>query len=407
MASRLKRLAATATLLLCPVLSHADTAASDLTQTFAATITASRLVLTITDGHAGGSAAAYLNEKAGKSQFFLIGEEHGAASIADTVRALVPMLSAAGYRSFAVETDPYTARLVEDLLREGGSDALADYLHHDGKSISIPFFNWPAEALLAETFLAATPRDPQGNLWGLDQVFIGAYGPLLERIANQSPDPVGRALASGLAAQAKGNLEFLGQLDTAQLERLRLRIEPAGNADLVSLTDDLILSRRIYAPFIGQPGWSVYRANREREDLMKRNFLARYEAAGGAKVLFKFGSNHMARGLSATHVPSLGNFVADLALAEGKEAFNLLILCGPGTEAIDFTGKAATCELDVAEKIPEVATALDATHPTLFDLARWKDQPQQWGHLSPDVRALLWAYDALLIVPNGRPAALP
>ena len=406
MTRRLKVLAAAGTVLLLPVQSYAEPAATDQAQAFVATIAASRLVLTVSDGHAGGPAAAYLTEKAANSQFFLVGEEHGVAAIADTVRTLVPMLGAAGYRDFAVETDPYSARLIEDLLREGGTDALADYLHQDGKSIAMPFFNWEAEALLAEAFLAVTPRDPQGNLWGLDQVFIGAYGPLFARIASQAQDPAARELAAALAAQANGNLEFLGQMDVAQLERLRALLEQSGDAALVALADDMILSRRIYAPFIGQPGWSAYQANHAREDLMKRNFLGRYQAAGQSKVLFKFGSNHMARGLSATHVPSLGNFVADQALSQDKKAFNVLVLCGPGTEAIDFMGKAATCELDLARKMPEVVAALDATRPTLFDLSMWKDHPRQWSHLPPDIRELLWAYDALLIVPKGRPAAM-
>ncbi len=406
MVRRPKLLAAAAAVLLLPVLSRPATVAADPAQAFAATIAASRLALIADDGHAGGPAAAYLAEKAADSQFFLIGEEHGVAAIADTVRTLVPMLNAAGYRHFAVETDPYAARLIEDRLREGGTDALADYLHQDGKSIATPFFNWEAEASLAEAFLAATPKDPRGNLWGLDQVFVGAYGPLLERIARETRDPASRELASALAARAKGNLEFLGQVDVAQFERLRALLEQSGDGALVSLMDDMILSRRIYAPFIGQPGWSAYQANHAREDLMKRNFLARYRAAPDAKVLFKLGSNHMVRGLSPTHVPSLGNFVADFALSQGRQAFNLLVLCGPGTEAIDFMGKAATCELDVAQKMPEVTAALDATHPTLFDLSKWKDRPKQWSHLPPDIRELLWAYDALLIVPMGRAAAM-
>jgi hypothetical protein len=404
MALRFMRLVAAAALLFVSVPSHTENGASDPTRSLAETIAASRLVLTVTDGRAGGPAAGYLQDKAATSQFFLVGEEHGVATIADTVQALVPMLIAAGYRHFAVETDPYTARIVEAHIREGSRDELADYLHEDGNSISMPFLNWAPEADLAGAFLAAAAQDQQGNLWGLDQVFIGAFAPLLQRIANLASDPASKELAAALAAQAKGNLDFLGQVDATQFERLRARLEEAEEADLLPLTDDLILSSTIYAPFIGQPGWSVNRANRAREDLMKRNFLARYRAADTPKVLFKFGSNHMVRGLSPTHVPSLGNFIADFAFTEGKTAFNLLILCGPGTQAGDFTGKLTACDLDVEKLLPEVAAALNAEHPTLFDLAHWKDKPQQWKHVAAPLRELLWAYDALLVVPNGKPA---
>jgi hypothetical protein len=404
MATITRRLAAAAALLCLSGRAHAEATKPDPALAFPATIAASRMVLTTEGGNAGGTAARFLADTATGSQFFLIGEEHGVATIADTVRALLPVLRAAGYGHFAVEADPYAARLVEGRLRAGGVQSLAAFLQEDGNATTIPFFNWSAEATLAHAFLSGPVADPRGNLWGLDQVFIGAYGLMLERIAGEASDPATRQLAATMATQAKGNLEFLGQADMTQFDRMRQGLRAAGDTALLELVDDMILSRRIYAPFIGQPGLSAYAANRAREDLMKKNFLARYAAAGRPKVLFKFGSNHMVRGLSPTHVPSLGNFVADLAFAEGKQAFNLLVLCGPGTEAGDFMGNVAACELDVARLMPEVAAALDATHPTLFDLAPWKDQPRQWKHLAADVRELLWAYDALLVVPNGRPA---
>jgi len=399
-----RRLAAAAALFCLSAPTYADATKPDPTLGFAATIAGSRMVLTIEGGDAGGAAAKFVADAAARSNFFLIGEEHGVATIADTVRALLPLLHAAGYGHFAVEADGYAARLVEDRLREGGVQALAAFLHEGDHATTIPFFNWAPEAALAHAFLAGTVADPLGNLWGLDQVFIGAYGLMLGRIAVEASDPATRQLAAAMATQAKGNLEFLGQTDPTQFDRIRQGLGATDDAALLELVDDMILSRRIYAPFIGRPGLSAYAANRMREDLMKKNFLARYAAAGRPKVLFKFGSNHMVRGLSPTHVPSLGNFVADLAFAEGKEAFNLLVLCGPGTQAGDFMGNVATCELDVAKLMPDVAAVLDAAHPTLFDLAPWKDNPQQWKHLDADIRELLWAYDALLVVPDGKPA---
>lgn len=404
MARMTRRLVAAVALLCLSEPTYAEATKLDPALAFPETIASSRMVLITEGGSASGAAARFLSNAATRSHFFLIGEEHGVATIADTVRALLPLLRGAGYGHFAVEADPYAARLVEDRLRQGGVQALAAFLHEDDHATTLPFFNWAPEAALADAFLAGAVADPRGNLWGLDQVFIGAYGLMLERIAREASDPATRQIAASMTARAKGNLEFLGQTDPTQFDRVRQGLSATEDAALLALTDDMILSRRIYAPFIGQPGLSAYAANRTREDLMKKNFLARYAATGRPKVLFKFGSNHMVRGLSPTHVPSLGNFVADLAFAEDKEAFNLLMLCGPGTEAGDFMGNVATCELDVAKLMPEVAAALDAEHPTLFDLALWKDNPRQWKHLAVDIRDLLWAYDALLVVPNGKPA---
>src|SRR5262249_46145609 len=154
-----------------------------------------------------------------------------------------------------------------------------------------------------------------------------------------------------------------------------------GEADrtLAQLMDDMILSARIYQPFVGvNTGLSVYAANLERETLMKRTFLALYRAAGGPKVFFKFGANHMMRGLSQTQVPALASFVDDVAIAEGKRAFNLLILCGPGTKAGDLMGNEGNCEIDLAKDLPDLVPQVDATRLTLFDLAPWKDKPRRW-----------------------------
>jgi hypothetical protein len=63
-------------------------------------------------------------------------------------------LHRAGYRYFAIETDPQTAQFIEDRLRHGGLEAL----------------------------LSGTSHDPPGRLWGLDQAFIGTYGPLLDAL---------------------------------------------------------------------------------------------------------------------------------------------------------------------------------------------------------------------------------
>jgi hypothetical protein len=393
-----------ALLALSPIPARAEDPKPDAVEGFPSTLAASRTVLTVGASGAGGPAAELLATRASRSTFFLIGEEHGVATIADTVRALLPMLRKAGYAHFAIEVDPYMAQVVEERLRAGGTTALADFLREDGHAIAIPFYNWGAEAALAEAFVRTTPPGSQATLWGLDQAFIGAYSALFEQVAKQARDAGARQLATQLANQSRNRLDYLAGTDPALFEPLRARLAATGDAELARQIDDMIVSARIYAPFIDRPGASVYAANLARENLMKRTFLERHRAAGSPKVLFKFGANHMARGLSPTHVPSLGNFVFEYALAQDAEAFNLLVLCGPGTKAGDFQGNPAECDVDVAKAMPEVVAAIDPKSPTLFDLTRWKDAPRQWQHLADDVRALLWAYDALLIVPNGTPA---
>jgi len=392
----------------CDAVVAAEPTREELLQKFRETVEASRFPLDMKNGRLSGPGADFLKARAAESQFVLIGEEHGVATIAQTVQAYFADLNIAGFHHFAIEADPWMTAKVEALLRSGGTKALASFLNTGDRKLTVPFYNWSQEAALAAAVVHANSGDTQ-TLWGLDQVFIGAAGFLLDDIAQQAAGAEARAQAANLAAQGKGNLDFLGSVDIRELEKLRDLLNDPKDGAYKALMDDMILSARIYQPFVSGEGLSVYAANLERENLMKRTFLARYRAVeardGKApRVFFKFGSNHMMRGLSSTHVPSLGNFVADFAQTEGVGAFNMVLLCGPGTKAGDFMGNEATCEFEFEKAFPDLMPYVDAKKPTLFDLRLWKDKPKRWAHLSPELREMIWAYDAMLFVPNGVPA---
>jgi hypothetical protein len=386
----------------------AEPTREELLKQFKETIEASRFPIEMRGGRFSGPGGDFLKARAATSQFVLIGEEHGVATIAQTVRAYFGDLNDAGFHHFAIEADPWMTPKVEALLRSGGTKALAGFLNGDDHKFSVPFYSWSEEAALAEAVVQANAGDTQ-TLWGLDQVFIGAAWVLFDDIAKQAASAEARSEAAKLAARGKGNLEFLGRVDIRELEKLRDLLDDPKDAAHKALMDDMILSARIYQPFVGGGGLSVYAANLERENLMKRTFLARYREAqtrdGKApRVFFKFGSNHMMRGLSSTHVPSLGNFVTDFAQSQGVGAFNMVVLCGPGTKGGDFMGNDAACEFEFEKTFPDLVPYVDAKNPTLFDLRGWKDKPKRWAHLAPEVREVIWAYDAMLFVPNGTPA---
>ena len=395
-----------AVMLAAPMTLAAEPTLEELKAKFQETLSGSRLTLEAKGGKLAGPGADFLRARIAGAQFVMIGEEHGVATIADTVRAMLPDLTQSGYRHFAIEADPYMTAKLEAMLRSGGPKEVAKFLAGDGNQFAIPFYSWSAEAELAAAAVKANANSTPA-LWGLDQVFIGASAVLLNDVATQASTVEAKALAGTLAGQAKGNLEFLGKVDLGELAKLRGLLGAAQDRALAQLVDDMILSARIYQPFVGvTTGLSVYAANLERETYMKRTFLARYRAAGAPKVAFKFGANHMMGGLSATYVPSLGNFVSEFALSEGKTAFKLVVLCGPGTQAGDLMGNAAPCEMDIARDWPDLASQIDTKQMTLFDLKTWKDRPSRWKHLPEETQRMIWAYDAVLFVPNGKPAAM-
>ncbi|MGA9669268.1 MAG: hypothetical protein WBQ94_08675, partial [Terracidiphilus sp.] len=68
-------------------------------------------------------------------------------------------------------------------------------------------------------------------------------------------------------------------------------------------------------------------AQNERELLMKEQFLAHLNLSSAPgrpqKVLLRFGRNHLHRGYDARGISTLGNFVAEFAIAHGQKAFNV------------------------------------------------------------------------------------
>ena len=215
------------------------------------------------------------------------------------------------------------------------------------------------------------------------------------------------ALATALAAEARKDvMGFIGTVDPARLDALRAAMGKGDPA--IVLTEQLIESTAIYAPFVRRDGGSVYVGNLRRETLMKRLFQANLDAAtrrGGPapKILFKFGANHLMRGLSMTHVPSLGSHVAETALARGQSAFNLRMICGPGTKQTIFDASEYDCGKD---EFDPLAAALKpfvlATGDTLIDLRPLRDRPRLWKDWPAEAKELVWTYDAVVIIgPSG------
>src|SRR5438132_13942467 len=75
-------------------------------------------------------------------------------------------------------------------------------------------------------------------------------------------------------------------------------------------------------------------AQNERERVMKEQFLKHFrlnsKLGAPGKVLLRFGRNHLHRGYDARDVSTLGNFIAEFALQQGEQQFNLSALCAAG-----------------------------------------------------------------------------
>lgn len=372
----------------------------------------SRLSATMEERRLAGPGVERLARLAADAQFVLMGESHGSEGVADFATALWALLQPLGYTHAAIETDPWVAERLEQTLRAEGIDAWARFLGERGGAAAAPFVTWAPEVRLAQAIIASAPQALEPSLWGLDQVFIGSAGWLLQEVAVGASAPRARELAKALAAQAaEGGLNGLASLETTRLAALRDALSAEADSDWRELVEAMVLSQEIYRPFTGGSG-EAFIANDARERLMRRLFVGYYERAAAAgpppRVLLKFGANHMYRGASPVQVQGLGGFVSEFAAARGAGSLSLLVLCGPGGQSGDLSGRASDCGEEFAKGdwsflLPYV----DAGSPTLFDLQSWRLRPGRFRHLPAEVQRAVGSFDFLVFVPGAASAFLP
>jgi erythromycin esterase-like protein len=144
-----------------------------------------------------------------------------------------------------------------------------------------------------------------------------------------------------------------------------------------------------------------------REAVMKEFFLAHYRAAGGKpKVMAVFGQNHLHRGIDRRGVSTLGNFIAELASAEGLQSFHVVLFAAGGK--INYFG---IRDIDQRKDDPAFGVFASAARYTaaVFDLRPIRRALHQipLDKLSArDSGVLFWAdaYDAIVCYREVTPA---
>lgn len=60
-----------------------------------------------------GAGADTLKKAIRESQFFMLGEEHFSPQISELTNIILPYFSSNGYKNFALEVGPFTAKIIE------------------------------------------------------------------------------------------------------------------------------------------------------------------------------------------------------------------------------------------------------------------------------------------------------
>jgi hypothetical protein len=333
----------------------------------------------------------FLLDEAKNNDFFMLGELHGEKEIPALLRLLWPEMWKDGYGHIAAEVSPWAAHQLE----------------------SVPVGKGPAVHSLwtkqeVEDVRALANPDTE-VLWGCD---MDELQPQLLIQELRSLNPSNRNLNHMTALTADGyRRELAPALFNLAREITGIRDEVLND---ISLRRNLLATLEIESNRF-TPNTKMAAQN-ERELLMKRQLLEHLDrsAASGthSKVLLRFGRNHLHRGYDERGISTLGNFVAELAIARGQRVFNVGAFAAGGKVTIG--GK----DLDADECQDEPAFALLAEKAryssTIYDLRPLRPLlhriPQE--KRSPlQTNLTFWAdaYDALIcyksVTPNS--VALP
>jgi hypothetical protein len=249
-----------------------------------------------------GDGRRFLLHEATNSDFFLLGELHGDSEIPALLRDIWPDLWKQGYRHIAAEISPWAAHQLE--------------LVPVGKGPEIQGLWTKQEA----TTVHALAANDATVLWGCDMEEIQPQFLIRELAALNAGD-----------SNLKRMVAFTrdGYSRTLAPELLELAIKSNAGRDErpngVSLRQNLLATLQIEKDRLSPD--TKMKAQNERELLMKKQFLAHFrhrsEPATKSKVFFRFGRNHLHRGLDGRGISTLGNFIAEFAIAQRRTVFNV------------------------------------------------------------------------------------
>lgn len=365
----------------------------------------------VNDNTLRGAGGTWLRDRALDAAVITLGEMHATQEIPALMAALIADLQRADAVDYlAIENSPWTTRLMTDRLR-AGPEAYDTFIEQH--PAAIPFYNLQTERdLLLQVIQHRSADQP---LWGLDQLFMFSTDVAFNRLEELAPSAEARAAVQSVRSAGEDEAA-----DDPRLQNLpsslptpltaytaadfdTLQAHFAGIDEAQTLLDELATSAEIYR----LNDTDNYVSNQLRARYLRENLWRRFEAARDAstappRIVVKIGAFHAYRGRTPNNALDVGNLAVAMAEAMGEEALNVAVLCGPGSQSTDFPAGTSDCwpdrlgaDFEALAQDEAVLFDLTALHPMLHD-----------GLLTPsgDLERILWAFDAIVLIPNAQPA---
>ncbi|NQZ75321.1 MAG: hypothetical protein HRT61_04310 [Ekhidna sp.] len=345
-----------------------------------------------------------LRSEISKSQFIIIGEEHGYKENSEITDFFFELSQPLGFNYLCIETDSIAAYVIEGIAQ--AEDPIASFRAlNEHYPISIPFYNSPDDYTLFKKVVSHG-----GEIWGIDQSFMTQFrlnfSKLIETSRNESLKAeliklekkahagFGRALANR-DFQAPFIFQYSDSLHNSLLS---LSQSPREKRVL----DLLRKSKEIYSYNFAN---RQYKNNLYRSYLMKDNFLSYYRKSqtknSTPKVIFKLGANHTARGLNSTNVYDIANLLSELAVMNEMSSTHIYLKGIKGSKAIanpfsPSPTKSYNNESEIPAEVKELIKASDFKYFVL-DLKPLREQAEKY---SDKLAELVFKFDVAIFVDN-------
>lgn len=378
------------------------------------------------ESSASGAGMDFLLAEAKQSQFFLIGEDHGARETAEFASAIFGALGPLGYKHLAIEAGPLTGARLESIARRDGLPGIETFARK--YPFSLPFFMWDEEARYLARVVAGNHASSRRIVWGVDQEFEASPRFHAGRLSALARTPAQKAAVAGMRARVLAGYQrmvnehnpgadYLMNATPESFQELKRAFE--GRAEAEEILAELQESAQIYQLWMHGDG---YRSNEMRSASMRRHFRKAYQEAVASgerlpRVMGKFGAAHVMKGLSFSDVHDLGSYLPEIAAFNGMKAFHVVLLAPGGHVNAYFP-----FSRDLADKMKSYTPAADAPHldaaplfaaaiagewtvidlrPARAVLANHRDVP-----VGDSLRRIIFGFDAVVIIPEVHPATL-
>ncbi len=276
----------------------------------------------------------------GQAHLVALGELHNRTRLGELTVSLLQTLKPHGFNYFAIETGPYSARKLQQLIRNGKPEVSAFYAAYSSRIydiIPIPFFKGETDL----RFLAAA--DFMGyELWGLDQEFYFSYAYLIDELADLAGESMSRdqqrlhrkltRRVYRLDRRNQFRELFISSFhrscrlkSDADLQAYLESFTHSDDPDINQISDALQKTLEIYCMAEKGRASEPVRISYFKENF-NRNFEAALEANPEPKVFLKMGSFHMGRHRSPLNLYDIGNHVSQIAESRNQTSVHIYYL---------------------------------------------------------------------------------